>query len=49
VEFVSDKMTYIMLTDRSYGIFVLNIYIPIGDKSDDTKEGIYLMNSLRTK
>jgi hypothetical protein len=38
VEFVGDKMTYIMLRGRSCNIIVLNVHDPTEDKIDDIKD-----------
>jgi hypothetical protein len=52
VEFVSDRTSYITLSDQWCGIIVLNVHAPIGDKIDDAKNNssrkwnIYLINSL---
>jgi hypothetical protein len=39
VEFVSDRMSYIILRDCWCDIIVLNIHAPIGDKINDVKDG----------
>jgi endonuclease/exonuclease/phosphatase family metal-dependent hydrolase len=41
VEFVSDRMSYIILTRRSCHIIVLNVYAPTEDKTDDVKGSFY--------
>ena len=37
VEFVSDRVSYIVLTGRWCNIIVLNVHAPSEDKSDDSK------------
>ena len=39
VEFVSDRVSYIVLRGRWCNIIVLNVYAPSEDKSDDSKVG----------
>jgi hypothetical protein len=41
VEFVSDRMSYIILRDRWLHIIVLNVYAPTEDKTDDVKDSFY--------
>jgi hypothetical protein len=41
VEFVSDRMSYIILRGRWYHIIVLNVHILTEDKIDDVKDGYY--------
>jgi hypothetical protein len=41
VEFVSDKMSYIILRGRCYHIIVLNVHAPTEDKTDDVKDSFY--------
>jgi hypothetical protein len=41
VEFVSDRMSYIILRDRWYHIIALNVPAPTADKTDDVKDGFY--------
>jgi hypothetical protein len=41
VEFVSDRMSYIILRGRWCHIIVLNIHAPTEDKTDDVKDSIY--------
>jgi hypothetical protein len=41
VEFVSDRMLYIILRGRWCDIIVLNIHTPTEDKIDDMKESFY--------
>jgi hypothetical protein len=38
VEFVSDRMSYIILRGRCCDIIVLNVHAPKEDKIDDIKE-----------
>jgi exonuclease III len=41
VEFISDRMPYIILRDRWCNIIVLNVHAPTGDKIDDIKDRFY--------
>jgi exonuclease III len=41
VEFVSDRMSYIILRGRWCDIIVLNVHAPTEDKSDDVKDRFY--------
>jgi hypothetical protein len=41
VEFVSDRVSYIVLRGHWCDIFVLNVHAPSEGKSDDTKESFY--------
>jgi len=41
VEFVSDRMTYIVLKGRWCNIIVLNVHAPSEEKSDDSKDSFY--------
>jgi exonuclease III len=41
VEFVSDRMSYIILTGRWCHIIALNVYTPTKDKTDDVKDSFY--------
>jgi hypothetical protein len=41
VEFVSDRMSYIILRSRWCHITVLNIHAPKEDKTDDVKDSFY--------
>ena len=41
VEFVSDRMSYIVLRGRWCNIIVLNMHAPSEDKSDDSKDNFY--------
>jgi hypothetical protein len=54
VEFVSDKMSYIILRGRWYHTIVLNVHASTEDKTDEVKDSFYeelvvcLANSLNT-
>jgi exonuclease III len=41
VEFVSDRMSYIILRGRWCRIIVLNVHAPTEDKTDDLRSGFY--------
>jgi hypothetical protein len=41
VEFVSDRMSYIILRGRCCHIIVLNVHAPTEDKNDDVKDSFY--------
>ena len=41
VDFVSDRMSYIVLRGRWFNISVLNVHSPSEEKSDDTKDSFY--------
>jgi hypothetical protein len=41
VEFVSDRMSYIILSGRWCHIIVLNVHAPTEDKTDDVKGSFY--------
>jgi hypothetical protein len=41
VEFVSDRMSYIILRGCWYHIIVLNVHAPTEDKTDDVKDSFY--------
>jgi exonuclease III len=41
VEFVSDKMSHIILRGCWFHIIVLNVHVPTGDKTDDLKDNFY--------
>ena len=41
VEFVSDRMSYIVLRGRWCNIIVLNVHAPREEKSDDSKDSFY--------
>jgi hypothetical protein len=41
VEFISDRMSYIILRGRCCNIIVLNVHAPCEDKGDDVKDSFY--------
>jgi hypothetical protein len=41
VEFVSDRMSYIILRGRWCNIIVLNVHTPCEDKGDEVKDSFY--------
>jgi len=41
VEFVSNKVSYIVLRGRWFNIIVLNVHAPSEEKSDDSKDSFY--------
>jgi hypothetical protein len=41
VEFVSDRMSYVILRGRWCQIIVLNVHAPTKDKTDDVKDSFY--------
>jgi exonuclease III len=41
VEFISDRMSYIILRGRWCNIIVLNVHAPCEDKGDDEKDNFY--------
>jgi hypothetical protein len=41
VEFVSDRMSYLILRGRWCHIIVLNVNVPTNDKADDEKDSFY--------
>jgi hypothetical protein len=41
VEFVSDRMSYIILRDRWCQVIVLNVHAPTEAKTDDVKDSFY--------
>jgi hypothetical protein len=41
VEFVSDRMTYILLSGCWFHIIVLDFHAPRGDKIDNVKDSFY--------
>jgi hypothetical protein len=41
LEFVNDRMSYIVLRDRWCNIMVLNVHGPTEEKGDDTKDSFY--------
>jgi hypothetical protein len=40
-DFVSNRVSYIVLRGRCCNIIVLNVYAPIEEKSDDSKERFF--------
>jgi len=47
VDFVSDRMSYIVLRDRWCNIIVLNVHAPSWEKSDEIKDFFFVMNYTR--
>jgi hypothetical protein len=41
VEFVNDRISYIILRGRWFHIIVLNVHAPTEDETDDVKAGFY--------
>jgi hypothetical protein len=41
VEFVNDRISYIILRGRWFHIIVLNVHAPTKDKIDDLKDSFY--------
>ena len=41
-EFVSDRVSYIVLRDCLCNIIVLNVHAPSEEKSDDSKDSFYV-------
>jgi hypothetical protein len=41
VEFVSDRMSYIILRGRWFNIIAVNVHAPCEDTSDDIKDSFY--------
>jgi hypothetical protein len=41
VEFVNDRMSYIILRGRWFHIIILNVHAPTEDKTDDVKGSFY--------
>jgi hypothetical protein len=41
VEFVNDRMSYIILRCRWFHIIVMNLHAPKEDKTDDVKDSFY--------
>jgi hypothetical protein len=41
VEFISDRMSYIILRGHWCNIIVPNVHVPCDDKSDDVKDSFY--------
>ena len=44
VEFVSDRMSHIVLRGRWCNIIVLNVHAPSEKKSDDSKDSFFMRN-----
>jgi exonuclease III len=42
VEFISDRMSYIILRGRWCNVIVLNVHAPCEDKGDDVKDSFYV-------
>jgi hypothetical protein len=42
IEFISDRMSYIILRGCWYHIIVLNVHAPTEDKTDDVKDSFYM-------
>jgi 23S rRNA C2498 (ribose-2'-O)-methylase RlmM len=40
-EFVSDRMSYVILKGHWCHIIVLNVHVPIQDKTDEVKDSFY--------
>ena len=41
VEFVSERLSYIVLRGRWHNIIVVNVHAPSGEKSDESKDSFY--------
>jgi hypothetical protein len=41
VEFVNDRMSYIILRGRWFHTIVLNVHVPTEDKTNDVKDSLY--------
>jgi hypothetical protein len=41
VEYISDRLSYIVLTGGWSNIIVLNVYAPSEERSDDSKNNFY--------
>jgi exonuclease III len=41
VDFVRDRMSYVVLRGRWCNIIILNVRVPTEEKSDDLKDGLY--------
>jgi hypothetical protein len=41
VEFVGDRVSYIVLRDRWCNVIVLNVHVQSKEKSDDSKDSFY--------
>jgi hypothetical protein len=48
VEFVSDRMSYIILRGRWCQIIVLNVHAPTEDKTEDVKDSVQLYRFVHT-
>jgi len=44
VEFVSDRVSYIVLRGRWFDIIVLNVHATSEEKSDDSKDSFFTRN-----
>jgi hypothetical protein len=44
VEFVSDRVSYIVLRGRLINIIFLNVHEPNEEKSDDSKDSFFMRN-----
>ena len=44
VEFVSDRVSYIVLRGRWCNIIILNVHAPSEEKSDEAKDGFYIFS-----
>ena len=44
VEFVTDRVSYIVLRGRWCNIIVLNVHGPSGERSDDSKDSFFMRN-----
>jgi hypothetical protein len=42
VEFVSDRMSYIIIKGRCCDIIILNVHAPTEDKDDDIRDSFYV-------
>ena len=41
IEFVSDRLSYIVLRGRWHNIIVVNVHAPYEEKSDESKDSFY--------
>jgi hypothetical protein len=41
IEFINDRMSYVILRSRWCDIIILNVHAPIEDKTDDMKDRFY--------
>jgi hypothetical protein len=41
IEFINDRMSYVILSGRWFHIIVLNVHAPTEDKIDDVKDSFY--------